>query len=226
MCRPRMQLLYVLFTAIHCNMPLYKVIYLLILIVSQIASVTLINWRMYYFSIYILLGLIYETLFLLIEDKSFLINGYVVLSIFYFGYFYYSTISNNKLRVFLKYFVLTNILLSFYFLASMTYNIYNQPMILFLCIYAIILSLLFFVDMIIKPRAIKLIYEFPFWVSCGLLFWATMFIFNIGAIYHLNNTDRVFLKSLQIGLYLTNIVAYMIYLFGMISIWKKDNKKT
>ena len=99
-------------------------------------------------------------------------------------------------------------------------------MILFLCVYTVVLSLLFFVDMIIKPRATKLLYEFPFWVSCGLLFWATMFIFNIGAIYYLNKTDPHFLQVLQVSFFITNIISYIVYLYGMLAIWKKDNKKT
>ena len=150
-------------------------------------------------------------MFLLFKDKSFLINGYVSLSILYFGYFYFWTISNYKLRLFVKYFVLTNILFLLFFISSQTYKLYNQPMILFLCVYTVVLSLLFFVDMIIKPRATKLLYEFPFWVSCGLLFWATMFIFNIGAIYYLNKTDPHFLQVLQVSFFITNIIVSPCY---------------
>ena len=226
MCRRRIVRHYALSNVIHFKMLLFKVFYIFLLFVSQIVSLFIDNRKIYYFSVYISFGLIYEFLYAVAINKTFLINGYIVFSILYFGYFYYSNISNKKLKVFVRYFVMANIAFLFYFLSSQTYKLYNQPMILFLCVYTVILSLLFFVDMIIKPRATKLMYEFPFWVSCGLLFWATMFIFNIGAIYYLNNTDRVFLRLLQIGFYLTNIVVYTIYLYGMISIWSIENKKT
>ena len=226
MCRRRIVRHYALSNVIQFKMLLFKVFYIFLLFVSQIVSLFIDNRKIYYFSVYISFGLIYEFLYAVAINKTFLINGYIVFSILYFGYFYYSNISNKKLKVFVRYFVMANIAFLFYFLSSQTYKLYNQPMILFLCVYTVILSLLFFVDMIIKPRATKLMYEFPFWVSCGLLFWATMFIFNIGAIYYLNNTDRVFLRLLQIGFYLTNIVVYTIYLYGMISIWSIENKKT
>ena len=202
MCRRRIVRHYALSNVIHFKMLLFKVFYIFLLFVSQIVSLFIDNRKIYYFSVYISFGLIYEFLYAVAINKTFLINGYIVFSILYFGYFYYSNISNKKLKVFVRYFVMANIAFLFYFLSSQTYKLYNQPMILFLCVYTVILSLLFFVDMIIKPRATKLMYEFPFWVSCGLLFWATMFIFNIGAIYYLNNTDRVFLRLLQIGFYL------------------------
>ena len=204
----------------------FKVLYIVLISVAQIVSLSLNSKKIFYFSIYISFGLVYEIMFLLFKDKSLLINGYVSLSILYFGYFYFLTISNYKLRLFVKYFVLTNILFLLFFISSQTYKLYNQPMILFLCVYTVVLSLLFFVDMIIKPRATKLLYEFPFWVSCGLLFWATMFIFNIGAIYYLNKTDPHFLQVLQVSFFITNIISYIVYLYGMLAIWKKDNKKT
>ena len=204
----------------------FKVLYIVLISVAQIVSLSLNSKKIFYFSIYISFGLVYEIMFLLFKDNSLLINGYVSLSILYFGYFYFLTISNYKLRLFVKYFVLTNILFLLFFISSQTYKLYNQPMILFLCVYTVVLSLLFFVDMIIKPRATKLLYEFPFWVSCGLLFWATMFIFNIGAIYYLNKTDPHFLQVLQVSFFITNIISYIVYLYGMLAIWKKDNKKT
>lgn len=216
MCRQRTVLHYALCTAILYKMPVYKIIYLLILLCSQIVSLFIDSRKIYYFSIYILFGLLYELLFILELNKSIIINGYVILSILYLGYFYILTISNKKLRLLVKYFVSINVLLVIYYLLSLSYKIYNQPIILFLCVYAVVLSLIFFVDMIVKPRQTKLSSEFPFWVSCGLLFWATMFIFTIGAINYLSHTDTNFLRRLQIGFYLTNIIVYSIYLYGMV----------
>lgn len=208
-------------------MYLLKNIYTILLLVSLIVTFFVDYKKTNYFFIYILLGVCYEFIYIyFIEGIFYSRYGYEILSILYFGFFFNKSVSNSTIKkITLGVFLITLTIL-FFFLSKFSFKMYNQGLSLLICIYSIILALLYYIDMIIKPRDIPLRYEFPFWVSLGLLIWSILLIFNIGSIYYLNHTDPSFLKILQIGFYATNIVVYVIYLYGMISIWRLDNKKT
>ena len=180
-----------------------------------------------YFGIFVCFGLIYEACFLCLQsEKELCSHVYCIFILFYFSYFYHSSFQSDKAKGVLYIVFLLNTLSVIILYIKSDYKSYNQILILSLCVYLVFLALLYFVDMILIPRKGKLQLEFSFWVSLGLLIWSILLIFNIGSIYYLNHTDPSFLKILQISFYATNVVVYVIYLYGMISIWRIDNKKT
>ena len=201
-------------------MILFKILYLVLLFSAQIASLIICRKKSNYFVFYVFFGLLYEIIFNCFDNYKIQTRYfYDILSIIYFGYFYLKNTVNKVINNIILGLLIVILLYSLYILFKSQLIEYNQIMMLLMCVYNIVLSLLYFIDMIIQPRDIPLRYEFPFWVSSGLLLWSSMLIFNIGAIYYLNKADVVFLKKLQSSFYIVNIVVYSLYLYGLAQLY-------
>jgi hypothetical protein len=149
--------------------------------------------------------------------SNLIIFGYFSLTFVFTSRFFLQQYFNQNIVKFIKYECLAVfflIVVSLLLFPDIS-NRHNQLMIDLVCIHLIILVLFYYYDLTLRDTIIDLLRYPNFWISLGILVWATFFVFRIGVMYYLDQVDRKYLVNLVYQLIYLNIFVNIIYLKGL-----------
>lgn len=137
-----------------------------------------------------------------------------ILGIIVFFAVYYWQLRNKKTLMVI---FLASLFPSLYFLivSEQPYSVYvGMCSVAFL----ILVSLLWFYELVSKPDEIYIFRKPFFWLSTSLLFWSVFFLFRMMPMYWLSENDLDLLQAIQISFIFVNIITYALMLKAVIII--------
>lgn len=151
-------------------------------------------------------------------NRNILFVGYIIFSILYFGILYHQKIKNGFFRILILLIIITLIVLNVY-----KFNIKNIEQLDFISIISLPILLIFnsiswYWYKLRKADESKIIDDFLFWVSCGILIWSVFFIFRAIPMYFLQENDSQLLNFIINSFSVVNIITYLFFLIGLIFI--------
>ncbi len=180
-----------------------------------------------YYFLYLTMGLFLE--FLLLIDKVWfysqnnvmLVFAYFISIYFFLSIFFWQNLESSKVKRIYIYIYLFTIPLIIYSVCDYD-NLIKHNILFFelICLNIVILSLLFFIDILLLNKIVPINQFASFWSVVGLFFWSLFYIFKIGATYYFNSNDIEFLWSLAILFRVFNIITYGIIIYSLFCVIK------
>lgn len=170
----------------------------------------------------------YSLFVILVESISKLLNYYfevnngIIYNIFSIGsgiyifYFYYKNIVNTKVRTFAIVLGVISTIVMFKFYIDFGVRYYNIQSGTTYAIFNILVSLIWFYDLIQNPDEISATKKHAFWMSAALLLWSVFFCFRIIPMYFFQIKDPKFMSLLQYIFNSINIVTYLLFIQGVL----------
>lgn len=149
-------------------------------------------------------------------DRNILFVGYILLSILYFAILYLKKVESVIFKI-------LNIIIAIVLIFFNIYRIDNKEMkqldfvpIISLPVLFIFLSIFWYLYKLKKVDESRIIDDFLFWISSGLLIWSVFFIFRAIPMYFLQENDPILLNFVISAFSVVNIITYLLFLLGLI----------
>ena len=199
-------------------------VYLTLICIAFISATHLfykgsLNWKIILF---ICAGILTELLIILFKEWG-LSKGNPILVFSYFisifltlSIFYWSAIQHEKIKKIYLFFSLFYIpILIGVIWTNDNINRHNVLFMELVCLNNVFLSLLFFIDILLRDKIIQIRSFRDFWFTVAIFFWSLFYIFKIGAMYYFNITNPKFLTLTAVLFRGFNIIAYLIIIYSL-----------
>lgn len=199
----------------------YEITILSLLLISVIYGLRYGFKQSTYFVFYSIFVILTESISQLL-NYYFEINNGIIYNIFSIGsgiyiyYFYYKNIVNSKARSLVIVLAGISIIVMFKFFIDFGVKYYNIQSGTTYALFNILVSLIWFYDLIQNPDEISATKKQAFWVSAALLLWSVFFFFRIIPMYFFQNKDPNFMSLLQYIFNSINIVTYLLFIQGVL----------
>ena len=155
------------------------------------------------------------------QNNVVLVFVYFALILIFLSLFYWQNLESNKMKRLYSFIYLIMIpLIAFSIYDNGSMIKHNILFIELICLNIVILSLLFFIDILLLNKIVPINQFASFWSVVGLFFWSLFYIFKIGATYYFNSNDIEFLWSLAILFRVFNIITYGIIIYSLFCVIK------
>lgn len=148
---------------------------------------------------------------------AYLYNLYFFISLVFWTYFFYRNfISTNVKKICLLIGALAIAMTIVVYLFNGVQKIQNSISVT-LALHTLLMSILFFIDIILKPSHNTLASEVMFWISCALAVWGVIYLFYSGPLYYFVKKSPDLNKITYICLNIVNLITYSLIQIGLMS---------
>ncbi len=207
-------------------------IYEIVVLITFLYSICLLfkkkSKQQFYLYLYLLIVILvdiipvnFSNLIKLNRNKLFI--GYILFSLVYFGIIYQKNIRNRIFKILNLVLLIFLIILNLYNFQFEDSQKINFTPIISLPTLFIFLSISWYLFKLKNINEDRIIDDFLFWISSGILIWSVFFIFRAIPMYFLQDNDPELLSLVITAFSVVNIIMYILFLIGLIFI---NNERT
>jgi hypothetical protein len=176
--------------------------------------------QQFYFFLYLLLVLLVDVIpvnfpELIIFERNIAFVGFILLSVLYFGLIYFKTFTHPFIKITILVFMSVLIFFNLYKLVTQNVDQLDFIHIISLPILFIFFSIAWYIYKLRNVNETRIIDDFLFWISTGLLIWSVFFIFRAIPMYFLQKNDPELLAFVINAFSIVNIITYTLFFTGL-----------